>query len=193
MFTGIIEATATVVQRTVQALSVTRPLQFDDLKLGSSVAVCGVCLSVIELDDRALTFNVIPTTWRKTTLGRLTAGDHVNLERALLASGRFDGHIVQGHCEGVGRIVEVEENDHPILRIEHNKNLSNYIVQHGSITLDGVSLTVAQKHDETLFSVGLIPHTLKETTFGERKIGDVLNIETDILGRYVAESAARVR
>ncbi len=188
MFTGIIEATAEVQNRSDDALTIVRPTDFSDITIGSSIAINGVCLSIIYFDDRSMTFNVIPTTWQKSALGLLQSGDRVNLERAMRADGRFDGHIVQGHCEGVGEIIEISGDDDPIFSIQYNKNLNKFIIQEGSITLDGVSLTVAERFDDYSFSVALIPHTLTQTILGSWRVGSKVNIETDILGRYVVES-----
>jgi riboflavin synthase len=184
MFTGIIETTAQVMEKSDDTLTLKRPPSFTDIKIGSSIAIGGVCLTVIEMNDQQMSFNVIPTTWQKTRLGDLKIGERVNLERALAANGRFDGHIVQGHCEGVGIVENIMENEHPIFVISTPKELMQFIVQHGSITIDGVSLTVAGCSEQS-FSVALIPLTLRETTFGRLKIGDKVNLETDIVARYI--------
>ncbi len=184
MFTGIIETTAQVMEKSDDTLTLKRPPSFTDIKIGSSIAIGGVCLTVIEMNDQQISFNVIPTTWQKTRLGDLKIGERVNLERALAANGRFDGHIVQGHCEGVGIVENIMENEHPIFVISTPKELVQFIVQHGSITIDGVSLTVAGCSEQS-FSVALIPLTLRETTFGRLKIGDKVNLETDIVARYI--------
>lgn len=184
MFTGIIETTAQVIEKSDDILTLKRPPAFTDIKIGSSIAISGVCLTVIAMNDQQMSFNVIPTTWQKTRLGELKIGERVNLERALAANGRFDGHIVQGHCEGVGIVESIRVDEHPIFTISMPKNLIKYIVQQGSITIDGVSLTVSDCSEKS-FSVALIPLTLRETTFGRLKIGDTVNLETDIVARYV--------
>jgi riboflavin synthase len=181
MFTGIIEATACVLERKGKLLSIERPRAFRDIKIGSSICVSGVCLTVTKLSQGQCSFDVVPTTLKKSTLGSLSKGDHVNLERALLADGRFDGHVVQGHCEGVGKVVKPGFE----LQIRVPKHLWPYIVQHGSITIDGVSLTVASWR-KGVMTIALVPHTLQETTLGALRIGDEVNLETDILGRYIS-------
>lgn len=181
MFTGIIEVTAKVLKLDANSLTLERPAIFDDIKIGSSIAVSGVCLSVIAFDDSSMSFDVVETTLRKTKLGSLKSGDSVNLERAMRADARFEGHIVTGHCESVGKILEIKNN---VLVFQIVKNLIKFIVQHGSIALDGVALTVAEISGDNV-SVALIPHTLAHTTLGTSKAGDSLNIETDILGKYI--------
>lgn len=191
MFTGIIEATAEILERTDQSLTIARPKAFDDLKIGASIAISGVCLSIVDMDSKYMTFDVIPTTWSKTKLGTLKKGDLVNLERAMPASGRFDGHVVQGHCEGMATIKKIQKDGDDVgIELSYPDALKPYIVAHGSITLDGVSLTVSARTDDS-FSVSLIPHTLAQTTFSQFKAGDTVNIETDIIGRYILSSHAR--
>jgi riboflavin synthase len=183
MFTGIIEATAKILQRGDGSLTVERPAVFDDLKVGSSISVSGACLTVIGMDDRSLTFDVMPETIRKTTIGDLSVGDLVNLERALPAHGRFEGHVVQGHSEGVGEVVGLEQRGVDVrLTICAPAEILRTVTAKGAIALDGVSLTVAEKGSET-FTVALIPMTLSQTTLGRRRMGDRVNIETDILVR----------
>lgn len=167
-------------QRSETQLTIMRPETFDDIVLGSSIAVSGVCLTVVALDDNSMIFDVVAETWDKTSLGALEQGSQVNLERALKADGRFDGHIVQGHIEGVATVKEVGST----FVIELPGDLTELVVRKGSITIDGVSLTVAS-NEQNMCVVALIPHTLAETTLGKRQPGDKVNIETDILGRYV--------
>ncbi len=185
MFTGIIESTAVVKKAGGSSLTLARPAMFDDLKAGGSIAVSGVCLSVTAMDDASMSFDVIPTTLKKTTLGGLKAGDTVNLERALPANGRLDGHVVLGHCEGVGKVTSItaDGNDR-IITVSIPSGLEQFVVPHGSIAVDGVSLTVADTDGQT-FSIALIPLTLEHTTLGGLKEGDGVNIESDVLGRYV--------
>ncbi len=130
-----------------------------------------------------MSFNVVPTTLQKSTLGSLKAGDTVNLERALKADSRFDGHVVQGHCDAVGEVLDTLKGEGSSLTITFPPELAPLIVQHGSIAIDGVSLTVASR-GKTSFAVALIPHTLQQTTLGKRKKGDNVNLETDVLGKY---------
>lgn len=185
MFTGIIEAIGTVKETRGSSLVIASPPSFDDLKIGSSVAVSGVCLSVTKMDDAALTFDVIPTTLKKSKLGSLKAGDTVNLERALPANGRLDGHVVLGHCEGVAQVTSIiSQGQDRVITFSIPAGLEQLIVPHGSIAVDGVSLTVADMDGKT-FSIALIPHTLENTTLGGVSVGDAANIESDVLGRYV--------
>lgn len=185
MFTGIIEATAAVLHKSDSGLTIARPQTFDDIKLGSSISVHGVCLSVVSFDETAMSFDVVGETWSRSNLGSLAVGSKVNLERAMIANGRFDGHIVQGHVEGVGRTLHVARStSDTIVEIELPKELNKYCIQKGSITLNGVSLTIAEQKSNSI-SVALVPHTLENTTFGSIKEGDTINIETDILGKYL--------
>lgn len=194
MFTGIVEATATILEQHGSSLVLGRPRQFDDIAIGSSIAVAGVCLSVTKFDERSMSFDVIPTTLKKTKLGMLKPGDAVNVERAMSASGRFDGHVVQGHCDAVSLVRSIEDRQddtghHRAIVIELPDTLRWLVVQHGSIAIDGVSLTVAHV-DNFSFAVSLIPHTIKHTTLHALKKGDHVNLETDILGKYALQKAA---
>ena len=185
MFTGIIEALAIVKEKSDSSVILDRPAGFDDLKIGSSICVSGVCLSVIELDQDSIKFDVMPETLRKTKLGDIKVGDSVNLERALLASDRFEGHIVQGHIENKGEVIGItKDNEDVLLTISLPDDLISLVVPKGSISIDGVSLTVASV-DGNLCTVALIPHTLKNSTLGELQVGDLVNVETDVIGKYV--------
>lgn len=184
MFTGIVETTAPVLERTDARLTLARPAMFDDVKIGSSIAVNGVCLTVVVLNKEDMAFDVVGETWRRTNLGELLVGNTVNLERAMPANGRFEGHVVQGHVEGVATVKEWKEDGQwKVLVLEVPQELLPYITEKGSIALDGVSLTVAGfKGNEV--SIALIPHTLEVTTLGHRQKGDLVNVETDILAHY---------
>tara|TARA_Y100000310_G_scaffold171442_2_gene171627 strand:- start:2296 stop:2880 length:585 start_codon:yes stop_codon:yes gene_type:complete len=182
VFTGIIEATASIIQKTDKQLVIERPAVFTDLLIGSSIAVSGVCLSVISFDDTSMTFDVMNETWDKSKLGLLQKGDLVNLERACLADTRLDGHVVQGHCEGVGRVQQKMKNGE--LTIKVPDELNKFFIQKGSIAIDGVSLTISSIEDNQI-GVALVPHTLDNTTLGSLNSGDSLNIETDVVGRYL--------
>lgn len=189
MFTGIIETTGKVLQRTTTGLTIERPASFDDIKTGSSIAVSGVCLSVINFDNSSMSFDVVPETWSKTNLGGLHTGDLVNLERSMSASSRFEGHVVQGHIEATASVVSLEKPDNEpwaTLTIDAPSHLSSFIVSKGSIALNGVSLTVASK-DHNRITIALIPHTLAITNLGALKAGDMINVETDIMARYVLQ------
>lgn len=179
MFTGIIETTAQVLENGNGRLVLDRPASFDDIRTGASICVSGVCLSVVEFDERSMRFDVVAETLRKTKLGELQTGDSVNLERSLKANGRLEGHVVQGHVEGVGAVIEITP-----FTIRLPQELLAFVIAKGSIAIDGVSLTVAKKEGD-FCTVALIPHTLSVTTLGQLKAGNRVNIETDILGRYV--------
>lgn len=184
MFTGIIEATAHVLSREGDTLILEKPSQFDDIKVGSSIAVAGVCLSVVQFDDASMTFNIVDETYQKTSLASLEKGSVVNLERAMLASARLDGHIVQGHVEGTGIVVAVIP-----LTIDIPETLLSGVTEKGSIAIDGVSLTVASLQQSEC-TIALIPHTLKNTTLSSLQKGDSVNIETDILVRQAGNTAS---
>lgn len=196
MFTGIIEATAVILHATSSGLTIARPPIFDDVRHGSSVCVSGVCLTVTALDAMTLSFDVIPETWERTTLGDLQPGKSVNLERALRADGRLDGHIVQGHIEGVGEILTIAPSPDPTVSTHHTlevslpKLLHPFVIPKGSITIDGVSLTVAALKEKSCI-LALIPTTLRETTLGTLRIGDHVNMETDMIVRSLASLLPR--
>lgn len=185
MFTGIIETTARIEQTSPTGLVLQRPAEFTGLAVGDSIAVSGVCLTITELSDNTMAFDVVSETWQKTNLGTRKAGDSVNLERALAASGRFDGHLVQGHIEGTATVESVPQLDTQFqLTISLPANIAHLVVPKGSIAIDGVSLTVASK-ENLQCTIALVPHTLAITTLGTLAVGDTVNIETDIVGRYV--------
>lgn len=172
------------------SLTVDAPLLVD-APIGASVAVNGACLTVVETSSTGARFDVIPETFARTSLGALDIGDQVNLELAMPAAGRFDGHIVQGHVDGTGTVVEFGTGPEGTeLTIGAEPELLVQIVEKGSITLDGVSLTVVEVSD-TAFKVALIPHTLELTTLGSLQPGDRVNLETDILAKYVAKLVNR--
>lgn len=187
MFTGIVEAIGTVVG--TSELEEGRRLHlavegWDALPVGSSLAVNGVCLTSLD-GASGIEVDVVPETLSRTNLGALTIGDRVNVERAMPANGRFDGHVVQGHVDGTGTVRSVTRDESGVvLVVATPQHLSRYVVEKGSITVDGVSLTVAGL-EESGFSVALIPHTLDVTTLGLRKLGDVVNLEVDVLAKYV--------
>lgn len=181
MFTGIIEAVVPVLEAKKNVLVLPRPEHFDDIKVGSSIAVLGTCLSVTEFDDASMSFDVVETTLQKTKLGKLKTGDSVNLERALRADGRLEGHIVLGHVEGTGKVLSLKN---AMLTVSVPQHLLGYVVHHGSITIDGVALTVASLENDKV-TVALIPHTLENTALGSLKAGDTVNLETDVVGKYI--------
>ncbi len=185
MFTGIVETTAPILRKTDTSLVLERPTSFKDLTVGCSISVSGVCLSVVTFDEVSMHFDVVGETWARTNLGTKKEGDRVNLERALAASGRFEGHIVQGHIEGTAEVLELKNDGQwTMLTVRLPADLLPSVVFKGSIAIDGVSLTVAALNGD-LCSIALIPHTLEVTTLGKLKAGDTVNIETDILAKYV--------
>ncbi|WP_150460069.1 3,4-dihydroxy-2-butanone-4-phosphate synthase [Nesterenkonia ebinurensis] len=197
MFTGIITGTGRIIERSpdpakgVERLSFQAPGHVAELALGGSIAVNGVCVSAVEISGEQLTVELIPETLKRTTFGELGAGDWVNLERCLPAGARLDGHVVQGHVDGIGALTDRDLNDGRH-RFSVPAHLAGYIAEKGSIAIDGVSLTVtAVGADQTAgtstawFEVGLIPATLAETTLGEKQIGSNVNIEVDVLAKYV--------
>jgi riboflavin synthase len=189
MFTGIVEEIGRLksIRREGETitLDVEAPLVSKDMALGSSVAVSGACLTVVGIRGGIFIAEMMEETAKKTKLSFLRPGDLLNLERSLKPSSRLDGHIVQGHVEGVGVISKVASGKRTkTMWIKTEEEISRYIVPKGSIAVDGVSLTVIEIEGST-FSVGLIPATLESTTLGKAREGDQVNIETDILGRYI--------
>ena len=189
MFTGIVEELGAIraVRRGAASavLSIGAAEVLSDLKIGDSVAVNGVCLTVTSLDDGGFTADVMHETLNRSSLGALAPGGRVNLERAMPANGRFGGHIVSGHIDGTGKVASVRPDDNALwYTIYAAPELLRCIVEKGSITIDGISLTVAAV-DDTSFSVSLIPHTAAVTTLGKKRAGDTVNLETDIIGKYV--------
>jgi len=188
MFTGIIEEMGRVIEKNSHRISI--ETEWKDLKVGESISVNGVCLTVVKSQNfRALgsfTADLSPETLERTTLGALNIGNRVNLERALKLGERLGGHLLSGHVDGLGRVrAIVREKGGRILEIETCPEILKYIVPQGSIGVDGVSLTVVQVMDGLGFSVSIIPHTEKVTTFGLLKVNDSVNIEVDILAKYV--------
>ncbi|NLW25442.1 MAG: riboflavin synthase [Clostridia bacterium] len=189
MFTGIVEEMGVVknIRRGMESavLTIEGKVVPGDLNLGDSVAVNGVCLTVVDYKDRFFEVAVMAETLRLTTLKELKPGDRVNLERALKAGGRFGGHIVTGHIDGVGVIVGQEKEDIAVVTdIQAPPEVMKYVVKKGSIAVDGISLTVVDFSQDT-FQVSLIPHTAAVTTLGYKKPGDKVNLEADIIGKYV--------
>ncbi len=192
MFTGLIEEMGVLrsVQRRGEAMimGVSASKVLEDVKLGDSIAVNGVCLTVVSFDRTSFEVDVMPETYRHTNLSSLKPGAPLNLERAMQAGGRFGGHLVQGHVDGVGTIRgRTAEANAVVFAIEPNEPaMLRHVVQQGSVTLDGISLTVVSTNrDEGIFTVSIIPHTLRETVLQHKHSGDSLNIECDILGKYV--------
>lgn len=189
MFTGIVEEVGKIVsvKRGAQSLVLTigGNTIFDDLKIGDSVAVNGVCLTATSIGNHQFTADVMPESINMTTFTNLKVNQPVNLERAMAANGRFGGHIVAGHVDGTGRIVNMKRTDNAIIfTISAPKPIMDYVIYKGSITIDGISLTIMERTELT-FSVSIIPHTLSETVLGYVSIGTEVNLETDITGRYI--------
>ncbi len=189
MFTGIIEEIGTVrnIKKGTRSASLTIECRkiSDNLKLGDSVATNGVCLTVTNISGSSFSADVMNETLSKSSLGSLNIGSRVNLERAMLANGRFGGHIVSGHIDGTGKIASIKKDDIAIwFTIKASTNIMQYIIEKGSITIDGISLTVAIVTPDS-FSVSVIPHTAKETTLSEKNIGSLVNLENDIIGKYI--------
>lgn len=189
MFTGIIEEIGTVLQikkgqhsavLTIQASKV-----LEQTKTGDSIAVNGICLTVTALTEGHFLADVMHETLNRSSLAQIKSGSHVNLERAMAVDGRFGGHIVAGHVDGIGKIIATSRDDTAVwYTIGAEPSVLKYIVEKGSITVDGISLTVAQVWKDR-FSVSVIPHTQQQTVLKERTKGDFVNLETDIIGKYV--------
>lgn len=190
MFTGIIQAIGTLTRIEPKGgdcrLSIaTGKLPMADVKLGDSIAVSGVCLTVVELGAQAFTADVSRETLSRTTLGEARPGSHVNLELALLPTTRLGGHLVSGHVDGVGQVVEKRGDARSVrFTIEAPAPLAKYIAEKGSICVDGISLTVNEVQGAR-FGINIVPHTLKETTLGETEAGRRVNLEVDVLARYL--------
>ncbi|PZE21994.1 riboflavin synthase [Paenibacillus xerothermodurans] len=190
MFTGIIEEVGVMRRITKQGqamvLTIAAKRILEDVHLGDSISVNGVCLTVTQYDGSSFTVDVMPETYRKTTLRTLRIGEHVNLERAMAAGGRFGGHIVQGHVDSVATITgRAPEDNAVVFHIEpHDSAILKYMIPHGSITVDGISLTLVAVSDSG-FTVSIIPHTLAQTVLQHKQPGDTVNLEADVLGKYI--------
>ncbi len=189
MFTGIIEEIGTVSAVKKGARSTTLTIKgksiFLDLKPGDSVSTNGVCLTATSIKDLEFTADVMNETLLRSSLGGLKVGSLVNLERAMVSNGRFGGHIVSGHIDGTGKISNIKKDDIAIwYTIKTDSKIMQYVIEKGSIAIDGISLTVA-KVERDSFLVSIIPHTAKETTLSHKKIGAVVNLENDIVGKYI--------
>ena len=189
MFTGIVEEKGSVryMQLTGESgvLAIKAKKVLERTKIGDSIAVNGVCLTVTSLQPDGFTADVMAETIRRSSLGSCKVGSQVNLERAMAADGRFGGHIVAGHVDGTGCILRIEKDDNAVwFTIHAEPNLLRYVVEKGSIAVDGISLTVAEVGSDA-FSVSTIPHTVSCTNLCQRHKNDVVNLETDILGKYV--------
>jgi len=185
VFTGIVEEVGVVAKISDNGMTVLATKVTEDLKLGDSIAVNGTCLTAVSFGRTEFSVDLSPETVRRTSLGRLSVGGPVNLERALLASDRMGGHIVQGHVDGTGRIMSTKrDGDSTIFRIRVPKRLNRYIVEKGFVAVDGISLTVV-KIGASSFTLAVIPYTLKNTNLAALSVGDRVNLEADILAKYV--------
>lgn len=187
LFTGIVEEVGRVkrIDRSKGSLSIEGKKVLSGSRIGDSIAVNGVCLTVTDIQNNVFMADVMPETLRRSNLGKLSIGSPVNLERAMAADGRFGGHIVSGHIDGTGTITGFQQEDNAIwVTVSCGKHLLRYIIEKGSITIDGISLTVAYV-DDTCFKVSIIPHTAGETTLLLNKQGAEVNLENDVIGKYV--------
>ncbi len=196
MFTGIVEAVAPVesieTRGDVVRLVIAAPQLSEVVALGDSVAVNGTCLTIAEADPKRLHFDAIPETLEKTSLGALVVGSRVNLERAMRADGRFDGHIVQGHVDECGRVRDWQRNGGDVrLALTTSTEFAAGLIEKGSVTIDGVALTIVGLRSDG-FDVALIPHTLEVTTLGDLEAGAPVNLESDVIGKYVKRYLDRI-
>lgn len=188
MFTGIIEEVGKI--KNIQGgtnykLTIGASKILEDIHLGDSIAVNGICLTAISWDNGSFTVDVMRETLERTSLHKLRAGSFVNLERALAANGRFGGHIVSGHIDGTGEIINIRRDANAVwYKIKTSEKIMEFIIEKGSIAIDGISLTVA-KVDRSAFYVSVIPHTLENTILFRKKAGDIVNLENDIVGKYI--------
>lgn len=185
MFTGIVEEVGVVAKISDIGMTVRATKVTEDLKLGDSIAVNGACLTAVSFDRTEFSVDLSPETMRRTSLDQLSVGGPVNLERALLASDRMGGHIMQGHVDGTGRVMSTKrDGDSTVFRIRVPKRLQRYIVEKGFVAVDGISLTVV-KRGASSFTLAVIPYTLENTNLSAVSVGDRVNLEADILAKYV--------
>jgi len=189
MFTGIIEGLGTITKIRPSGqgkrLTIEADCPLDQTKIGDSIALSGACLTAVVIDGKSFEVDVSPETLSKTTFGRAKIGDRVNLERALRLSDRIDGHLVSGHIDGIGSVKNMKTLGNAIIiTFDVPEYLSHYMIKKGSVAVDGISLTI-NNCDKISFEVSIIPHTAKLTNIGLKKIGDHVNIETDMIGKYV--------
>jgi len=187
VFTGIIQETGSTVSTAAGKLTVAAGAVLQGMELGGSIAVNGVCLTVTAFDAKSFSVDVMPETLSRTNLGQLRRGDRVNLERPLSLGGELGGHLVQGHIDGAGKVAGIiPEGEALLMKFEASPEIMRYIVPKGFIAVDGASLTVTER-DAKSFSVSIVEYTRRHTTLADRKIGDTVNLEVDIIGKYVAE------
>ena len=187
MFTGIVEEIGSVISKTPTNMAIRARVVTQGLKLGDSIAVNGVCLTATKFNADSFTVDIMPETMRRTNLGSLKNGGRINLERALTLSSRIGGHLVQGHVDSTGKIKALEPAGESFLvRIETISDVMKYVVEKGFIAVDGISLTIVSR-DERSFQVSIVDFTRKNTVLGEKKAGDTVNLEADIIAKYVEQ------
>jgi len=187
LFTGIVEEVGSIVSIAAGKLTITANQVIKGMQKGGSIAVNGVCLTVTTFDNRSFSVDVMPETLSRTNLGRIHAGDKVNLERPMALGGEIGGHLVQGHIDDTGRIAFItREGGAVLMKFEAAPEVMRYIVPKGFIAVDGTSLTVTVK-DNNSFGVSIVGYTLQHTILADKKMGDLVNLEVDIIGKYVAE------
>ena len=189
MFTGIVEEKGTVQQislgQQAMQLKIAAKTVLEDVKLGDSIAVNGVCLTVTDFTSSNFTADIMPETFKATNLHQLKSGEAVNLERAMAANGRFGGHLVSGHIDGVGTIQSIQRQSNAVLiQIKLADTQFAQCIEKGSITIDGTSLTIFKTANQCI-TISLIPHTYKESIIGQKKVGAIVNVETDMMSKYV--------
>jgi len=185
MFTGIIEEVGAVLRRSGAELEILAETVLEDAALGDSIAIDGACMTVAALNERSFVVQVSQESYDRTTLGRLKPGHAVNLERAMGAGGRFGGHFVLGHVDGVGKIEQIQsQGAFAVWRFRAPEAVARYLIPKGSVTIDGISLTVVDPKDDS-FSVALIPTTLEKTTLKAKAPGDPVNMEADMIGKHI--------
>ena len=185
MFTGIVEETGRVVKTTPTRMVIQAKVTLDGTRIADSIAVNGTCLTVVDIQGDTLAVDVVPETLRRTNLGDAKPGDPVNLERSLALGDRMGGHMVQGHVEATGRVISLEpEGESLLMGFQASPEIMRYVVTKGFIAVDGVSLTIVQC-DSSSFTIAVIPYTQEYTVLGSRRIGDRVNLETDVIARYV--------
>ena len=189
MFTGLIEETGIFVGMeegaSYKRIEIKAKKVLEGIKLGDSISVNGICLTVTSVFHEKFTADIMPETVNRSSIGALKKGDKVNLERAMVAGGRFGGHIVSGHIDGTGEIESIKKENNAVwFTIKAKKSLLRYIVEKGSIAIDGMSLTIANVSNSN-FSVSIIPHTMQHTNLKEKRIGSIVNLENDCIGKYV--------
>ncbi len=187
MFTGIIEEVGKVSSASTTKLVISARQVVDGIKLGDSIAINGACLTVTDFDRASFSVDVMPETVQRTKLGQLTAGDGVNLERPTTLGGQLGGHLVQGHIDDIGRVISMDwEGEALLFRFEAPPEVMRYTAPKGFITVDGISLTITEK-DSSSFQVSVVEYTRRNTTLSSRKVGDAVNLEVDIIAKYVAQ------